>query len=439
MWASKDTDGGPDALDIESHLRAEALRAEVVAYLRTFGPFFHRTEQRRWSAKYIEGQLLGLGPKSVQEMARAMEGGNAQSMQQFISLGAWDDDVIRHQHQRLVAETLGDRHTGMLSIVNCEFPKQGPHSVGVLPQWCSSLGRIANCQASLMACYGSERNCTLVDARLYLPERWFTEEYRERRRECGVPNGLSFRNRPELAWGVVETLRRRNVLPFSWVTLDEHLGSDATLLERIATAGLNYLAEMTCHSRVWLRWQESSMYAALQTRRQLIWPNALPEAPTPMQIGHLAEGIPADRWERLAFTTDVNRSSEAEFAFIRAAAVTHELRGRPGWVVFRRRLAERPELSMYLSNASAATPHRYLALATETHLRAKSAIEECRHRLGMDGYQVRGWLGWHHHMTMSLLAHHFVVRMRVQSEGWPRGLAVGSGGLITNENYPHAG
>ncbi len=34
--------------------------------------------------------------------------------------------------------------------------------------------------------------------------------------------------------------------------------------------------------------------------------------------------------------------------------------------------------------------------------------------LGLDHYEVRGWVGWHHHVTMTMLAHHFLVRVRVR-------------------------
>ena len=32
----------------------------------------------------------------------------------------------------------------------------------------------------------------------------------------------------------------------------------------------------------------------------------------------------------------------------------------------------------------------------------------------MDNYEVRNWRGWHHHMTMTMLSHHFLVRLKVK-------------------------
>ena len=189
-----------DALGAEA---VAALHDELVAYHREFAPLFARAEQRHWALKYTEGQLLPLERKSIEPMADALVGGNVQAMQQFIGLGAWDDDAVLARHQRLVADALGDPATGVLIVDGCDFPKRGPHSVGVARQYCGALGKVANCQASVVACYASARGATLVDRRLYLHEDWFTEAYRARRLRCGVPADVTFRTRTELAWALI--------------------------------------------------------------------------------------------------------------------------------------------------------------------------------------------------------------------------------------------
>src|SRR5215218_1544128 len=182
-----------------------ALHAELVAYHAAFAPLFQRAEQRRWALKYLEGQLLPLERKSIEPMADALEGGNVQAMQQFIGLGAWDDAAVLARHQQLVAETLGDPETGVLIVDGCDFPKQGRHSVGVARQWCGALGKVANCQASVVACYASARGYTLVDRRLFLPQAWFDDAHRHLRSECGVPRDLVFQSHTEVAWGIVQS------------------------------------------------------------------------------------------------------------------------------------------------------------------------------------------------------------------------------------------
>ena len=129
----------------------EALAEDLVAYHAEFAPLFRRSEQRHWALAYLHGQLLHLDRKSIEPMALALPGGDVQAMQQFISQGAWDDKAILEHHQHLVAQTLGDPASGVLILDGCEFPKQGQHSVGVARQWCGALGKVANCQASVVA------------------------------------------------------------------------------------------------------------------------------------------------------------------------------------------------------------------------------------------------------------------------------------------------
>ncbi|MGI8750575.1 MAG: IS701 family transposase, partial [Thermoleophilaceae bacterium] len=177
-------------------------------------------------------------------MADALDGGNVQAMQQFIGVGMWDDEAVLAKHQQLVAETLGEGDTGVLIVDGCDCPKQGAHSVGVARQYGGPLGKVANGQASVVACYASARGYALVDRRLYVPEEWFAEAYRERRARCGVPADARFQTRTVLAWAMVAGLRERGALPFHWVTGDEHFGNTPVLLDRIAEAGLAYFMKV---------------------------------------------------------------------------------------------------------------------------------------------------------------------------------------------------
>ncbi len=42
----------------------------------------------------------------------------------------------------------------------------------------------------------------------------------------------------------------------------------------------------------------------------------------------------------------------------------------------------------------------------------EAGIEESKGECGLDHYEVRGWVGWHHHTALTFLAHHFLVRQR---------------------------
>ncbi len=105
----------------------------------------------------------------------------------------------------------------------------------------------------------------------------------------------------------------------------------------------------------------------------------------------------------------------AEVACVRAVAVRDGLPGPDVWVVLRRALDASRELKTYLCNAAADTPPAMLAWLLGLRWPVEQAIKEAKEELGLDHYEVRGWRGWHHHTTMTLLAQHFLCHAPVQS------------------------
>ncbi len=408
--------GRPPQHNLAPH-DVEALADELVAYHAHFAPLFQRAEQRKWALAYLQGQLLTLDRKSIEPMALALEGGDVQGMQQFISDGPWDDERILEQHQQLVAATLGDAETGVLILDGCDFPKQGTFSVGVARQWCGPLGKVANCQASVVACYASRYGYTLVDRRLYLHKSWFTPEYRTRWERCGIPDETPFRTRPELAAELVTTLKQRQHLPFDWVTCDEGFGKDPVLLDAIAALHLSYLAEVPHDTRVWQE-RPPTVVPARGKRGPAPTRERVPaNAPPPLRVDMLATQLAPAQWQRWQIKEGAKGPLVAEFAFLRVVPVRAELPGTESWLVLRRSLGERPELKTYLSNAPATTRQSKLVWASGMRWPVESAIEESKGEVGLDQYEVRGWVGWHHHITLSLLAHHFLVRQRCRMGG----------------------
>jgi SRSO17 transposase len=404
----------------------QALADELLAYHAYFAPLFQRTEQRTWALTYLQAQLADLERKSIEPMALAHPDGNVQAMQQFISLGAWDDTAVLKRHQHLVADTLGDPDTGVLILDGCDFPKQGSHSVGVARQWCGALGKVANCQASVVACYASQRGYTLVDRRLYLPKQWFTPPYQDRRERCGVPTDLVFQTQPELAWALIETLHEMQVLPFAWVIADEHFGNNPILLDRIAAADLYYLMEVPHDTLVWTERPATAVPPPSGKKgRPPQRPRLLADAPTPLRVDALASD-PRLRWRYYQIQEGAKGPLVAAFAFVRVVAVRDGGPGPDQWLVLRRSLGERPQLKTYLSNAPPTTTHATLVRKSGMRWPVEASILECKSELGMDQYEVRSWRGWHHHMTMTLLAHHFLVRQRCRmgkKSSWVDGAA----------------
>jgi SRSO17 transposase len=391
----------------------ETIIDELRAYHAIYRPLFQRREQREWSEQYLHGLLLNIPRKSIEPMVLTLKGADrsaVRAMQQFVSEGAWDDDAILRRHWQEVNADLGD-DDGVLTLDGSDFPKQGTESVGVKRQYCGELGKRANCQAGVFLGYVSQQGYTLLDRRLYLPEEWVTDgAYAERRKACGVSEGLDFTTKPMLGWAMIQAVMQAGTLRCRWVVCDEAFGRDTTLLDNIASLGLWYFAEVPHDTRVWQvrpgaavpRW---SGRGRKPTRARLVEGN-----PAPVTVAAVAAAVPADAWSRQSIKEGSQGPLVAEFAMQRVIAVRQGLPGPEIWLVLRRTPAG--ELKAYLCNAPSDTTPTRLVRTSGMRWPIETCFEIGKQSLGLGDYEVRSWRGWHHHMTLVILALSFMVRLQ---------------------------
>lgn len=406
---------------------------ELGAYHAHFAPLFRRPEQRAWAEVYLRGLLTADVPrKNVEALALRLLGAGpdadrqVRAMQQFVGAGGWDDAGLLAAHRRLVEETLGEAD-GVLIIDGSEVPKQGTHSVGVARQWCGHTGKKDNCQAGVYLGYASRQGYTLLDRRLYLPAAWFTAEYRERWWACGIPRGTPFQTKHDLAAALVEEALAAGTLRARWVVCDEGYGDSPALLDRWAATGLWYLAEVARDTQAWClaapdgqatparpeRWvppRAASGKGPAPTKARLH-----PASPAPQRVDDWAARVPPARWQRYRLLEGSKGPLVAEFVAVRLVAVRERLPGPEGWLLVRRTLPsgdEGAEHKYYLSNAPADTPLGELVRASGMRWPIEACFAEGRQELGLDHYETRSWRGWHHHLTLVILAHHFLVRLQ---------------------------
>lgn len=391
----------------------EALADELAEYHSEFADLYYRVEQAHWGYKYLQGLMLPIERKAIQPMAQALEGGNIQAMQQFIAQGRWLDDRVLQKHWQLVDETLGEVD-GVYIVDGSEFPKKGEHSVGVARQWCGVLGKVENCQAGVFGAYASRKGYTLVDRRLYLPEGWFDKDHRERWVKCGIPKETPFQTKPQLALEMVERVVADESLRFRWVAGDEAYGDNPEFLDGVAALSRWYFVEVSGTTRLW-RQRPATGVPAWSGRGQRPTRERLkPGEPSPQEVREMAASLSPADWKPYVIKEGSRGPMVAEFAFQRSVAIRDSLPGPEVWIVFRRSLGEEPELKVYLSNAPADRPVSELVRMAGMRWPIETAFEESKTGLGMDHYEVRTWLGWHHHMTECLLAHHFLVRTQIR-------------------------
>ena len=390
-----------------------ALVEELQAYHGIFSPLFARREQREWAAVYLRGLVSPCAErKSIEPMILGINGADLNAVraaQQFVSAGAWDDTAILQRHWVEVDATLGEQD-GVAIVDGSDFPKQGKESVGVKRQYCGQLGKRANCQAGVFLGYASSKGYTLLDRRLYMPKEWLTwSEYAERRNKCGVPDDLAFQTKNELAWDMIESLHRQKLVRCRWLACDEAFGRDTALLDQITSLGLWYFAEVPLNTWVWPERPATEIPPWSGRGRKPQRQKLLEGQPSAQSVCDLAASLPSQVWTRCSIKEGTKGPIVADVHAMRATSVRSKLPGSDVWVVFRRNV-ETGVIKYFLSNAPADTPLSTLIRIAGLRWPIETCFEEGKQHLGMGDYEVRTWTGWHHHMTLCLLAHHFLVQ-----------------------------
>ncbi len=388
---------------------------EFTAYTRQFVGLFDRREQQHWSVFYLCGQLANLTRKTIEPMVLGLYGPDpktVRALQHFIGQSLWSAVAMIGRCQQLVATWLGESD-GVVIVDGSGFPKQGADSVGVARQYCGHLGKVANCQEGVFLVYASRRGFTFLDERLYLPEHWFGDDQRQRWQRCGIPDEVVFRTEPELALEMISGLARRAVVPFRWVTADEQFGRNPAFLQGISALGKWYLAEMPADTRVWKRTPSVEPPGCGPLGRPRLRSRVAKSAPPPERVDLLAKELPRSMWKRYTIKEGSKGPLRADFVFLRIAPVQHNLPGPRQWLVLRRSLAEPAETKFYLSNAPARCAPSQLVRVSGLRWPVETALKEGKGEVGMDHYETRTWLGWHHHMAQTFMAHLFLTRLQL--------------------------
>jgi SRSO17 transposase len=379
-------------------------------FLQRFTPLVvddKRTESRqeRMDA-YLRGLLLDAeSTKTAEAIALKVHGDPSQvrMTQVFLGQSAWPDEPLRQELALWVDQELGSEQATFI-VDESGFPKCGDKSVGVARQYCGATGKIDNCQMGVFLAYASAGGHTLLDERLYLPEAWASDA--KRRQEAGVPEDVVFRTKPELALELIRQLGPK--VHHGWVTFDEGYGKDPGFLSGLEELDERYLGEVPKSCRVWVQ------------RPQVIEPQPSRSGrprqarvaggqPKPQTVEAIAAALPSSAWKRLHFREGTKGTQQAHFARVRVVAERDDLPGPDLWLMIERSCDQAPYIKYYLSNAAPDCP--LLAMAQAGHNRWP--IEDCflrgKQEVGLDDYEVRGWRGWHHHMTLSMLALWFLV------------------------------
>jgi SRSO17 transposase len=387
---------------------------ELKGFHEQFSDCFQRSESRDHFYKYMAGQFSDLERKSIEPIALAVKDGNVRAMQRFVSDAPWDDTKIISKYRSFVNEDLGSPN-GAIIFDETSFVKKGDDSIGVGRQYCGTIGKVDNCQVAVFAAYTSESGYALLDKKLFIPEHWFSEDYRERREKCKLPADTKFRTKPQLAVQMLNDIADEKVLPFKYILADTIYGESPEFIEAAeALHDTIYFVSVSKNTLCWLK-RPMTIKKKYKWGGKIKSKNILADATQkPVTVEELAKNINNYFWYRREVSEGTKGPIVYEFTRRNIILSASGLPQREVCLLIRRTIEGPVKYSFFICNVPASTKLNTLIWLSGMRWAIEQCFEETKTELGMDHYEVRKFMGWHHHILTCMLAHFFLWHLKIR-------------------------
>ena len=389
---------------------------ELGCWLKPFLERLGHKARQQMCPLYVAG-LIGPGDrKSVAPIAERFAPGGYDRLHHFVAAGVWDAAPLETELLVQADKLVGGRDA-VLVIDDTAMPKKGDRSVGVAPQYASSLGKTANCQTLVSLTLARGEVPVMVALRLFVPESWTSNPVRLKR--AGVPvEYRAARTKPEIALAEIDRVMAAGVR-FGCVLADAGYGLSAPFRQELTTRGLAWAVGIPRHLKVY------------PVGVKLIWPVAGRGRPRkrhiPDILSRAAEDMLANaKWQNVSWRNGTKGRLEARFAAVRVRTADgppqrikdmgqQHLPGDQAWLIGEHRTSG--EKKYYLANLPAKTNLRTLAATIKARWICEQAHQQLKEELGLDHFEGRSWQGLHRHALMTMIAYAFLQYRRLAQAG----------------------
>ncbi|MBC2742998.1 MAG: transposase [Desulfosarcina sp.] len=221
--------------------------------------------------------------------------------------------------------------------------------------------------------------------------------------------------KPQLAAEMLQTIHEEKTLPFKYVLGDSIYGISPEFIETVdSLPGITYLVSVPKSTLCWLkrpmtitkkyRWGGKS-----RTKTVLADTDS-----KPMAVINLARNINDYFWYRRQVSEGTKGPIVYEFTRRQVILSASGLPEKTVWLLIRRTLRDDCQYSFFISNAPCSTRLKTLVWLSGLRWAIEQCFEETKSELGMDHYEVRKFMGWHHHIQTCMLAHFFLWHLKIR-------------------------
>jgi SRSO17 transposase len=344
---------------------------------------FARAEVRERAGRYLAGLLGRVERKNGWQLAEAIGESEPRSVQRLLSEASWDAEGVRDDLRDYVVEHLGEPKSGVLIVDDTGFVKKGDKSVGVAHQYTGTVGDTANAQVGVFLAYASAKGTAFIDRALYLPRCW--TDAPERCRAAGIPATVRFTTKLTLAQQMLERAFVAAV-PARWVVADSFYG----------------------RSHAFRRWLEERAhpYVLMVPKTHAVWYDGHRQTAV-----KLAERLPSEAWALHSVGTGVQGDRCQQWACLPLSDECPV--GMRRWLLVQHAVEDPSDRAYHLAYGAADTSVEDLLRVCGSRWQIEEGFAQAKGEVGLDHYEVRTWAAWHRFITLCLLAHAYLVVLRL--------------------------
>ena len=383
---------------METTLEAGAQR-RLEEYLNRIGAVLGNDSRRASFAMYAMG-LLGDGErKSVEPIAArvcpdpAAVDAMHQRLLHFVSNAAWCDASVRREAARYALSEITAREPiGSWIIDDTGFLKQGKDSVGVQRQYTGSAGKVTNCQIGVSLSLASRTAHLPIDFELYIPKNWADDPVR--REKAHIPEALIFQTKPQLALNMMQRALD-NGMPKAPVLGDTAYGDSSQFRKAVRNLRLDYALAVSANTKVWLT------------------DSLIRRCGEALSVSELAAQN-LRRFRRTTWREGTSERLSARFALQRVIpfhddGIDPSVREDVLLLMEWEDGEAKPTKFYFINLPPARRSRKRIVRLIKQRWRTERVYEDMKGELGLDHFEGRSFIGWHHHVSVALSCYAYVV------------------------------
>lgn len=340
---------------------------------------------------------------------------NYYAMHHFISDSNWDTRAVIDQVAKDVSQSLPKQTLTGLLIDESGWVKKGDKSVGVGHQYCGNVGKTANSQVAVFGCLCNGNHASLVDCRLYLPTSWTTDS--ERCKQAGIPvEERIFKTKQELAADIIKHQLSMGIT-FDYVGADGLYGNDAAFAREINKMGLIYMLDIHSDQQIFL--EKPDLYLPDRKTAKGPSPKKLKASTIHTTAYKYIGSLEPSHWNAIDIRHSAKGVLKGLFHFKRAYIWdknTNTVEDRL-LVVSKRKTKEGEEIKYSFTNASLGQyTEQAIAYMQAQRFFIEHSFKEQKQILGMDQFQTRKWLPWHHQIALNMMVGCFMLKEKLLNQ-----------------------